>query len=329
MRSKLQIFRFPLLLLAFAALALAGRVLLCNRLDPEIGFYTQFCKNKLAWSRKMTAGHGNKTVVIGGSSAAFSVIGTRMLERHGIPAVNMGLEAPFGSAMLTNWALGELRPGDTLIIAIEPPRLTCPHELFSSGCKISQALGHAEWVYLPWERPLFPRLNTALRANIGWQRLVLIWKGFAKQKRNLSPWPYTLAETDASGWQTTSRRKPFGELTPYYGGHLSEDNKALLRWTRQWCEQHGVRVAYSLAWGYSEHPAALQETHRALLREIAAILPVLKDPRLGAYGEKDHFVDTFYHLNREGAELRTDELARQIQTWDTWQPDELQRDAGL
>jgi len=326
LRSKLLLLRFPLLLAAVALIALAGRSLFCTRLDPEIEFYTQFCKNKLAWSGKMTREHGKKVVVIGGSSVAFSVIGTRMLEQHGLPAVNLGLEAPFGATMLTHWALGELHPGDKLIVSLEPPVLTRPHELVSSGCKISNALGHPEWVYQPWEVPTAPWLGTALHSNIGWQRLVVVWKSYFRKKKNKTRWPYTLAETDASGWQTTDRRMEVPELSPYYGTHLSTDNKKLLSWTRQWCEAHGVRVAYSLAWAYREanNAAELQQANAALLAEISQILPVLKDPRLGTYPGRQNYLDTFYHLSREAAERRSDELARQIQAWDVWKPGELE-----
>jgi len=309
--------------MAFAAMALACRVMFCTRLDPEIEFYTQFCKNKLAWSRKMTGEHGKKVVVIGGSSAAFSVIGTRMLEKHGLPTVNMALEAPFGATLLTRWVLDELHRGDTLIISIEPSRLTCNSELFSSGCKLGNALGHPEWVYMPWDQSCLPWLGTALRGNIGWKRLVVVWKSYGKKKK--SRWPYTLAETDASGWQTTSRHAPIEELHPDYGSHLSADNRKLLQWTRDWCDRNGVRVAYSMPWAYREakNAADLQELHRALLKEISEVMPVLKDTRLGVYGEREHYLDTFYHLDPEAAALRTDELAREIKAWDVWQPGEL------
>lgn len=304
---------------------LAFRALFCTWLDPEIGFYEQFAKNKLAWSRKMSEQHGKKVVVTGGSSVSFSVIGCRMLEQHGLPTVNMGLEAPFGSALLTNWALGELRRGDTLIISIEPSRLTCDHELFSSACKFANAMGHPEWAYMPWEHPVVPSWGAAMESNVGWQRCGIVWKSL-RRKKGKPPWPYTIGETDASGWQTTARIRPFDELSPYYGTHLSADNRKLLRWTREWCDLHGVRVAYSLPWAYREpeNAAVLQKAHCALLQEISEIMPVLKDPRLGAYGGRSHYLDTCYHLSPETAALRTDELARQIKAWDVWKPGELE-----
>lgn len=304
--------------------ALAGRVVFCNVFDPEIEFYTKFCKNKLAWSRKMTQEHKAKVVVIGGSSVAFSVMGKRMLEQHDLPTVNMGLEAPFGTAMLTNWALGELRRGDTLIVANEPTRLVAQHELFSSGCKISNSLGHPEWAYLPWETPVAPYLHTTLRSSIGWKRMVVVWKSYFKKNKAKPRWPYIIAETDASGWQTASKRRPFTEIN-VYSKHLSEDNKNLLRWTREWCDQHGVRVAYSVAWAFREPSKAadIQEINRSLLKEIAEIMPVLKDPRLGVDSERSHYVDTHYHLDTETAAVRSDELARQIKEWDVWKPGEL------
>lgn len=332
MRSKLTTFRFPLLLVAFAATVLACRVMFCARLQPEIMFYTQFAKNKFAWSRKMSAEHGKKVVVIGGSSVAFSVMGTRMLEQHGLATVNMGLEAPLGATLLTRCALDELHRGDTLIISIEPSRLVCNFELFSSGCKLANELGHPEWVYMPWDRPRFPWLGSVLGGNIGWRQLVFTWNTYFQTKsrwpfikKKTTPWPYSIAKTDASGWQTTSRRLPIRELPPNYCGHLSADYRKLLQWTREWCDRNGVRVAYSLPWAYreTENAAALQAAHRVFLKEINEVVPVLKDVHLGAYGERGHFLDTEYHLDEKGAAARTDELAREIKAWDVWQPGEL------
>jgi len=273
----------------------------------------------------MSEQYGKKVVVTGGSSVAFSVMGIRMLENDGLATVNMGLEAPFGSAVLTNWVLAELRRGDTLILAIEPPRLTCEHDLFSSGCKFANVLRHPEWAYMPWEHPIFPYWASAMKSNVGWKRIVGIGKSYFSKKKK-PRWPYTIAETDASGWQTTSRKYYFDELTPYYGTHLSADNRKLLYWIRQWCDQRGVRVAYSLPWAYTEpeNAAILQKTNAALLQEIAEILPVLKDTRLGAYGGRSNFIDTCYHLNPATAALRSDELARQIKDWSVWQPGELE-----
>ena len=145
------------------------------------------------------------------------------------------------------------------------------------------------------------------------------------RRKSETGWHYNINETDASGWQTTSyRRSPIFHDAPY-GNRLSEDNKELLRWIRQWCERNGVRVAYSLPWGFWEPDDAdtWQRTNLALVKQISSILPVLKDPRMGVYPERSHFTDTFMHLNPTGAALRTDDLARQIKAWDVWSPGEL------
>jgi hypothetical protein len=46
---------------------------------------------------------------------------------------------------------------------------------------------------------------------------------------------------------------------------------------------------------------------------------VLKDPTLGADTNRAEFADTNWHLNPQAAARRTDELAREIQQWETWQ----------
>jgi len=299
------------------------RVLFCTHVDPEIVFNTQWYKIKQAWSRKMTAEHGNKIVVCGGSSCAHSIMGLRLLQQHGLPTANYGFHAGFGATMLTRAAIEELQPGDTFIIAIEPELLAKPYEMLLFACKFAFSLGHPEWAYRPWDFPFSPSLGTALRCNTGWKWLMLIPNVYRQAIANNH---YSLMKTDICGWQSTTYRPEVYYPIPPCENHLSEDHKKLLLWVRQWCESNGVRVAYSLPWGFQEPGNAerIQSSYCSLLKEIAEILPVLKDPRLGVNTDLGLFSDTRYHLTPQGATLRTDELALQIKTWKIWQPGELE-----
>lgn len=291
--------------------------------DPEIVDYAQGWRFKQAWSQKVTREYGKKIVVCGGSSCAHSIMGLRMLQQHGLPTVNMGLHAGFGANTLIRASLGELHPGDTFVIAVEPTLLTKSHEMSSFACKLGYATGHPEWVYSPWETPFAPYLGTALRCTTGWKWLMLIPSVSRKaQADNHSD----LSHMDASGWQTTSLRPNTYYPFPPYNNALSEDNRKLLQWVRQWGERNRVRIAYSLPWQFQEPEdiARVQSTNRALLEEIATILPVLKDTRMGVCTDIGLFSDTVYHLNAQAAPVRTDELARQIQNWEVWKPGELE-----
>ena len=297
------------------------RLLFCTHVDPEIVLYTQLLKSKQAWSRTLTQKFGKKVVVCGGSSCAYSIMGMRMLQEHGLPTANMGLHAGFGATLLAQAAIGELHAGDTLILAIEPPLLAQPHELSSFACKLGNSAGHPEWVYLPFQASSFPYLGTALRCTTGWKWLMIDPR---IRRNSIAENHWDLMTKDASGWQSTSYRPPaYFPAVPY--GALCEDNRKFLKWIAQWCATHQVRVAYSLPWGYQEQANALQfqKANRVMMREIASILPVLKDARMGVSTDLHQFGDTAYHLDAEAAAVRTDELARQIKNWEIWAPKEL------
>src|ERR1019366_9733903 len=102
----------------------------------------------------------------------------------------------------------------------------------------------------------------------------------------------------------------------WVGGSLpvpTEVHEYLIR-LRQWCDAHRVRLAYALPWTYTdeEHAAELRRNNLNFLNQIAAILPVLRDPRLGADTAKEDFADTVWHLRPSAAHTRTDELAEQL-----------------
>src|SRR5262245_31335164 len=82
------------------------------RLNPEVAFFTHANAVKLKWVQHLDAIHTNKYVIFGGSSCTTSIAPRRMLELHGLPAVNMGLGAGMGAKILTRNALQAVRPGD-------------------------------------------------------------------------------------------------------------------------------------------------------------------------------------------------------------------------
>ena len=87
-----------------------------------------------------------------------------------------------------------------------------------------------------------------------------------------------------------------------------------------------MRVAYSLPWGYtpSNQIEQFRKYNAAFLEQIAEFIPVIKDPWLGADADAGHFADSSWHLNEEGSRLRTEELGRAVQRWNTWSVRELQ-----
>ncbi len=317
---------FVVQLLAVALLTGMATAFYTLRLNPEVNYLRGSDRIKRAWARKMTLEHGAKTILFGGSSCEFSIDPEQLLERHGLPAVNLGRNAGLGASVLIEATLIETRPKDTLVMAIEPTLLTGPAEIPMLGVQFSFALGHPEWVLTPrfgGPRKSWPAALLALRPG-GYHVFTLLGK--LVQGRPL--YRYNTAEVRPTGFHQTPVRTPLTSLTSH-AGHLAPDARVLLEALAQWCRSNQVALCYSLPWRYTPTNAvpAYQRLNAGLLCEIAEYCPVLRDEQLGAHVVLGHFADTEFHLNEPGASLRTSQLGDQLKSGRFWTRDELRQRA--
>lgn len=315
-------------LLLLAVLTWAGGAFYTLRLNPEVRYFAGTDRIKRAWAQKMTVEHGAKTVLCGGSSCEFSLDGQRLLELHGLPAVNLGRGAGFGASVLVQAALPEVRPGDTLVLALEPGLLTEPLEPPALGVQISFALGHPEWAVAPTvgtSAVSWPSALLALRPG-AYHAFTLVGKVLTRRPL----YRYRLEDMRPSGFNQTAVRLPITGPAGHTGRLVPEAHR-LLAELRQWCQTNQVRLVYSLPWSYTP-PAAVtgyQRLNAQFLLQMMDYMPVLRDERLGACTALEWFADTGYHLNAEGSARRTDELAEQLKQWRVWTREELlQRTRG-
>jgi hypothetical protein len=313
---------FALLLLALVALGAAA--LYTVRWNPEVCFYRHAIDVKRAWSARLAAAPAPapRHLLAGGSSAAFSVDGERMLDRHGVRLVNFGLHAGMEAPFLLAIAAREARPGDTLIVAMEPELLTTPFTAPDLAAQMGLALGEPRLIAasdltgapVPWVDSL-----VAMRPG-AYHAFTLLGKVLLRKPL----YRYAAPEIHASGWQEARDFREFALIQPGAPG-LSADGRALLAALVRWAEAREVRVCYALPWACVE-PAVLEEFRRtsaSFLRDVAALLPVLKDPALGVHAVREHFSDTGWHLTPAGAQVRTDALAAQLAAGEFWSLAEL------
>jgi hypothetical protein len=291
-------------------------------LNPEISDAVQGAMIKNHWAERMTLEHGAKILVYGGSSCEFSIDGERMLNRFNLPTVNYGRSAGMGAMVLTESVLDHLRPGDTLIVALEPGLLTDPLDPPTLGVQFSFAMHHPGWVVHP--RFNVPSLNwfqglAALRPG-GYHTFTLLGKIASGQPLMR----YQVSDYRPSGWEQTKVRLKINGPAGH-GPRLSGDARALLYGLRVWCEQRNVRVAYSLPWSYTplDKETSFQMGNIDFLLQVNEFIPVLKDTHLGADTDVEHFSDTVWHLNGTASALRTDELGEQIKNWNIWTAEDL------
>jgi hypothetical protein len=320
--SERRVPALALKLLGVAVMTWAVCVAYTLWLNPEIRFYRQLAAVQDEWSRKMDREHGHKVVVFGGSSCMFSIVGEQMLEKYALPTVNRGLAAGMTVKIPALNAMQDLKTGDTLIVALEPAHFTAPIELTSMAVQFSFARRHSGWATrTALGLPGSGRVSALLALRPG-SRHVLTLLGKIIQGRVL--YRYQVADAWPSGWMRTDVRVPVSG-PPGHGPRLSDDVRQFLSALNDWCLERGVRVAYSLPWGYtpSAQVSGFRKDNAQLLMQISEFVPVLKDPWLGADTNAGHFADTAWHLNEEGSRLRTDELGRAVKQWDVWSVKEL------
>jgi hypothetical protein len=319
--SKSHLPGLALGLLAVAILALVLSAWYSLRLNPEMRFFRHLCTVKLAWARAMDT-NAVKAVFLGGSSCGTSIDPDRLQRQHNLPSVNFGLGASMGPLVLSRAGLSVTRPGDTLVVALEPELLAGAAEPTPFAAQVSLASGHPEWLE---PLPDFPnhslvRAAVALRPG-GWHIFTLV----GKVVMGRSLYRYATNEVHASGWHEVKSRMPVsprGSLA-----EVSPDGHALLASLRQWAGSHSNSICYSLPVFY-EQPAAAESRRKANARWLISVIehmPVLKDPRLGVDTNQMHFADTALHPTRAGAHQRTDELAAQLKAQSFWTAAELER----
>ena len=318
---KSRVPSLALKLLGAALAAWAVGVVFTLWINPETRFFKAAAHTKQEWARKMTREHGAKFLVCGASSTTFGIDGARLLERYQLPVVNMGVTAGVTPRILTEWALSETRPGDTLVVAIEPGLLTIDQAATATAVQFCYALNSPQWLrgVLEPHESAGPASWLMLRPG-GQQTFTYLAKLFGGQPL----YRYRVADLQPSGLVTTAVRTPLTG-SPGYQGPLPAASRHLLRSLADWSRTNQVRLCYALYWAWCppEYLEAFRRQNAAFLVEISEFMPVLEDRRLGAVTNQTLFADTALHLTAEGVPLRTDALGEQLRAGRMWDTNEL------
>ena len=222
-----------------------------------------------------------------------------------------------GARFLTAFAAAAARAGDLLLMALEPELLVSPGDGSDLAAQMGFALGHPEWIDasnitgepVHWVADLVSQRPGAYHVFTLLGKLALGRPLYRYAKEDFSP----------AGWQSTAERRSFGE-PKRWDAPIAPRTAALLLGLRDWADRHGVRLASLLPWQYvgPEKAPAWQGDNLRFLIRMSDFMPVLADEHLGAYGVREHFADTPLHLTPEGARIRTDFLAGQLQSGRFW-----------
>jgi len=275
-------------------------------INPEVRFWKEAYKRKIAWSRKLTAEGRQKLVFIGGSGTAFQ-IDAGILTRASIPAVNMGMHAGMGSRATAALGLSALAKGDTVIWAFEPDRLTKTPELEPLGYQILLATGVILGKgpeQLALENLHMLDFLAALRPGLDHSAVML-----AKVALKHPLYRYKEEFIRPGGAITTDELRSI----PYSQVHKTIPDSTTLAWISSMSRklyQLDCNSAYLMPLTYSppENAAAILMENRLFLKQLSAGTSVLSDPMMGVETNLQSFADTPMHLRAESMEKRTRDL---------------------
>lgn len=210
-----------------------------------------------------------------------------------------------GAKVLTRFAAAHARKGDTLVMAMEPALWIGTLEPPQLGVQFAIASGKPSLAGAGLEVWPAPDLSAAdylaaLRPG-GSHVVAMLVKILSRREL----YRYRIADYLPSGQQTTEVR--LTPTAPRGPGVPSAESRHFLSGLAEWCRSREISLIYSIPWGYCPEGelAGFRRENIAFLAAISEFMPVLGDERLGAYPVVEHFADTAWHLNREGAAIRT------------------------
>lgn len=294
-----------------ATLGLCG--LYTCALNPEVQSLKFAYKVKTEFSRKLDESPEPKIIFVGGSSCAHQLDTTLLNRDFKLRSVNMGHLAGMGMYVNTAIGMAQARPGDSLVLALEPGTLsdagiTQLGYQFLSATDSGSIRRQLEALNAKFSendeinalRPGLYNLVTLMAKLIMRQPLIRF------DEQGLSP----------DGFEEEAARRHLDGMSAA-PVPLAPGAQDLLRRVTDWGRQNQVRVAYLMPWGLyqKDQEEQARQENRRLLTKIDTLIPVLRDDKLGVWDKPGDFSDTELHLTLDGAMYRTTYLAPILLQW--------------
>ena len=254
-----------------------------------------------------------KIILVGNSNVSFGMDSALLEEAMGMPVVNLGLQGALGNAFHEEIAKLNIQQGDIVVVShidyADDDKLNDAELAWitvEKNPQLLQILRPKDW--LPMLRA-YP--NYAFNCFVRWQRgWNTIPEGTLYIREGVNEYGDFVMRTGEE-----SATYPFhaGELTvPQVGDACIARMNQLNEYV---CSKGAQMVVsyYPIADGEFTPD---RESYHAFAEELASRLdcPVISeiDDYFFSY---DCFFDTIYHLNAKGARLRTEQLIRDLQNW--------------
>lgn len=271
--------------------------------NPEILFWKQAYAVKVEHAKRLDATGKPKTVFVGGSSCAFQIDPKILDDQFSIASVNMGMHAGMGARVIVALALPLLKPGDHLVLNMEPGLLTGDLHPTPLGLQFLASTGNiAALASLPSSE------------STGWIEALLALRPGLRNLATMSgkllagrpPYRYGSADIQYGGHITTEQKGavPIGKLRRQ---RLSASSKIFLDELKCFSAKQNLVADYLLPWicVKPENVASARSANSHFTADFLDYLPEIKDGRRGVDSHIEDFADTPLHMTSSGATRRT------------------------
>ena len=254
----------------------------------------------------------SKIVLIGNSNLSFGINSVLLEETFDMPVVNMGLHGSLGNAFHEEMAKINLHEGDIIVVA---------HSNYADQDKISDPV--TAWISVENDPQLWrlirkkdiPDMYSSF--SVYAKKALTLWAskegnypdhGNVYSRLAFNEYGDVIFERTTRSYTFTENSVRVPEINAICTKRLNTLN--------QYVTEHGaslVIAAYPIAYGEFTPPEADYIQFQTELQE-ALDCPVISDYR-DYFIDYDLFFDTNLHLTNEGADLRTQQLIRDLEKW--------------
>ncbi len=296
-------------LFAMLLLLLLSVILFINSIIPQYTYaYTSSLSDKI---KRLEMTKEPKIVLIGNSNLVFGIDSEQIENAFHMPVINMGLHRGLGNSFHEQFIMGNVKEGDIIIVA---------HTDYNDSDEVQNS--ELAWLTLENRWELWKYMNA--------ENFKQLWPAFSDYlKDEITQWengtgnqvPENIYSRQAFneygdiGWDRAGTEIDFSSVDLSVPSVSKECSKRLNKLNQYITDRRAVMLiaAYPIAEGaYTPDEKEYVQFQEELETQMDA--PVISDFTDYLLDYK-YFYDTIYHLNSEGADIRTKQLIADIKKW--------------
>ncbi|MGD1853783.1 MAG: hypothetical protein ACFB2W_05975 [Leptolyngbyaceae cyanobacterium] len=248
-----------------------------------------------------------KLIVTGGSGAHYTINSEIIAEAIDRPVVNLGIDGPVGLDVILPTMLQHVDPGDIVLLVPEYLILLDEDGLGERSGAFAIATGQGlnqvppKQLVRDWIGIGVPSLRALVKSTSDLMTLGK-FSGYYDDPLTAAGDPTVDKQRQGDWWQLAIKRPATAHAIQRIEQFRTE------------VETQGGELVLSLPWVYGKTNEETQTNIRKTAEALGAIAPLLYEPEtLNIQSDVTMFADTHYHLTSAGREVRSQQLAQQLQ----------------